>query len=40
MQATDVNARRKVEMSCFFEELEGRFPDVAVRSLTEVFHLA
>ncbi|MFF1257338.1 L-rhamnose mutarotase [Streptomyces sp. NPDC058321] len=40
MDATDVNARWQAEMGDFFEELDGRAPDAAMRPLTEVFHLA
>ncbi|MFD5063350.1 L-rhamnose mutarotase [Streptomyces sp. NBC_01762] len=40
MDATDANARWQAEMADFFEELEGRSPDAAMRPLTEVFHLA
>ncbi|MFF9340427.1 MULTISPECIES: L-rhamnose mutarotase [unclassified Streptomyces] len=40
MDATGVNARWQAEMAGFFEELDGRAPDAAMRPLTEVFHLA
>ncbi|MFF9472248.1 L-rhamnose mutarotase [Streptomyces roseolus] len=40
MEATEVNARWQAEMGGFFEELDGRRPDEAMRPLTEVFHLA
>lgn len=40
MAATDVNARWQAEMADYFEELDGRGPDEAMRPLTEVFHLA
>ncbi|KOG08260.1 MULTISPECIES: L-rhamnose mutarotase [Streptomyces] len=40
MDAADVNARWQAEMADFFEELDGRAPDAAMRPLTEVFHLA
>ncbi|MET9375837.1 L-rhamnose mutarotase [Streptomyces sp. NPDC003035] len=40
MEATEVNARWQAEMAHFFEELDGRAPDAAMRPLTEVFHLA
>ncbi|MFF8381823.1 L-rhamnose mutarotase [Streptomyces sp. NPDC015661] len=40
MEATDVNARWQAEMAEYFEELDGRAPDAAMRPLTEVFHLA
>lgn len=40
MDATGVNARWQKEMAGFFEELDGRAPDEAMRPLTEVFHLA
>ncbi|MGW3827208.1 L-rhamnose mutarotase [Streptomyces sp. NPDC005071] len=40
MEATEVNARWQAEMAEFFEELDGRAPDGAMRPLTEVFHLA
>ncbi|GGQ91478.1 L-rhamnose mutarotase [Streptomyces flaveolus] len=40
MDATEVNARWQAEMAEFFEELDGRAPDAAMRPLTEVFHLA
>lgn len=39
MAATEVNARWQEEMAGFFEELDGRAPDDAMRPLTEVFHL-
>ncbi|MER7520361.1 L-rhamnose mutarotase [Streptomyces sp. NPDC126499] len=39
MEATEVNARWQAEMAGFFEELDGRAPDAAMRPLTEVFHL-
>ncbi|MFF5970305.1 L-rhamnose mutarotase [Streptomyces sp. NPDC012769] len=39
MEATEVNARWQAEMAPFFEELDGRAPDAAMRPLTEVFHL-
>ncbi|GAA1362458.1 L-rhamnose mutarotase [Streptomyces beijiangensis] len=40
MDATEVNARWQAEMAEFFESLDGRAPDEAMRPLTEVFHLA
>ncbi|WP_282692616.1 L-rhamnose mutarotase [Streptomyces sp. CC208A] len=40
MEAADVNARWQAETAGFFEELDGRRPDEAMRPLTEVFHLA
>ncbi|MFE5795729.1 L-rhamnose mutarotase [Streptomyces sp. NPDC056503] len=40
MEATEVNARWQAGMSGFFEELDGRRPDEAMRPLAEVFHLA
>ncbi|MEU9852487.1 L-rhamnose mutarotase [Streptomyces sp. NPDC047974] len=40
MEASEVNARWQAEMGGFFEELDGRRPDEAMRPLTEVFHLA
>jgi L-rhamnose mutarotase len=40
MDATEVNARWQAEMADFFEDLDGRAPDAAMRPLTEVFHLA
>ncbi|QES09662.1 L-rhamnose mutarotase [Streptomyces venezuelae] len=40
MEATEVNARWQAEMAEFFEELDGRARDVAMRPLTEVFPLA
>ncbi|NGO74568.1 L-rhamnose mutarotase [Streptomyces sp. YC504] len=40
MDATDVNSRWQAEMADFFEELDGRSPDGAMRPLTEIFHLA
>ncbi|MFH8570347.1 L-rhamnose mutarotase [Streptomyces sp. NPDC017993] len=40
MAATEVNARWQADMADFFEELDGRGPDEAMRPLTEVFHLA
>ncbi|MDG9723009.1 MULTISPECIES: L-rhamnose mutarotase [unclassified Streptomyces] len=40
MDATEVNARWQAEMAGFFEELDGRAPDAAMRPLAEVFHLA
>ncbi|MCX3060956.1 L-rhamnose mutarotase [Streptomyces beihaiensis] len=39
MDATDVNARWQSDMAGFFEELDGRTPDEAMRPLAEVFHL-
>ncbi|MEV3988009.1 L-rhamnose mutarotase [Streptomyces sp. NPDC049837] len=39
MAATDVNARWQATMAGFFEDLDGRGPDEAMRPLTEVFHL-
>ncbi len=39
MAATGVNARWQAEMAGFFEEIDGRAPDAAMRPLTEVFHL-
>ncbi|MEU6678831.1 L-rhamnose mutarotase [Streptomyces sp. NPDC046853] len=40
MARTDVNARWQADMAGFFEDLDGRGPDEAMRPLTEVFHLA
>lgn len=40
MDATDVNSRWQTQMADFFEELDGRAPDAAMRPLAEVFHLA
>ncbi|MFE7581590.1 L-rhamnose mutarotase [Streptomyces gardneri] len=40
MEAAEVNARWQAEMADYFEELDGRAPDAAMRPLTEVFHLA
>ncbi|WP_030694247.1 L-rhamnose mutarotase [Streptomyces globisporus] len=40
MEAAEVNARWQAGMAEFFEELDGRAPDAAMRPLTEVFHLA
>ncbi|MFD5324961.1 L-rhamnose mutarotase [Streptomyces sp. NPDC127092] len=39
MEATEVNARWQAGMAEFFEDLDGRAPDAAMRPLTEVFHL-
>ncbi|NGO73272.1 L-rhamnose mutarotase [Streptomyces boncukensis] len=39
MAATGVNARWQAEMAGFFEDLDGRGPDEAMRPLAEVFHL-
>ncbi|MFF6772332.1 L-rhamnose mutarotase [Streptomyces sp. NPDC012637] len=39
MESTEVNARWQAEMAEFFEELDGRAPDAAMRPLAEVFHL-
>jgi L-rhamnose mutarotase len=43
MDRTDVNARWQAEMAPFFEDLDGRRPDLAkgqgLLTLTEVFHL-
>jgi L-rhamnose mutarotase len=39
MAATDVNARWQSEMAPFFDSLDGRRPDEAFLTLTEVFHL-
>ena len=40
MQEEDVNRRWQAEMADFFELEPGLAPDVAMRPLTEVFHLA
>lgn len=40
MAATDVNERWQAQMAGFFEDLDGRGPDEAMKPLTEVFHLA
>ncbi|MET9725081.1 L-rhamnose mutarotase [Streptomyces zaomyceticus] len=40
MAATDVNACWQAEMAGFIEELDGQAPEAAMRSLTEIFHLA
>ena len=39
MAQTDVNQRWQAEMAEFFESLDGRRPDEAFLTLTEVFHL-
>lgn len=39
MATTEVNARWQREMVAFFEDLDGRAPDAAMRPLPEVFHL-
>lgn len=39
MATTDVNARWQREMAVFFEDLDGRAPDAAMRPLPEAFHL-
>jgi len=39
MAQTDVNERWQAEMAEFFESLDGRRPDEAFLTLTEVFHL-
>jgi L-rhamnose mutarotase len=40
MDATELNARWQAEMAEFFENLDDRTPDAAMRPLTEVFHLS
>lgn len=40
MAQTDVNARWQAEMAPFFEGLDERGPDEAMRPLREIFHLA
>jgi L-rhamnose mutarotase len=39
MATTEVNARWQREMAAFFEDLDGRAPDAAMRPLPEAFHL-
>ena len=39
MATTEVNARWQREMAAFFEDLDGRPPDAAMRPLPEAFHL-
>ena len=39
MANTDVNARWQREMATFFDDLDGRAPDAAMRPLPEAFHL-
>lgn len=40
MAATGVNNRWQAEMAGFFEDLDGRGPNEAMKPLSEVFHLA
>ena len=40
MASTEINAKWQEEMAPFFESLDGRRPDEAFLTLTEVFHLA
>lgn len=40
MAATEVNTRWQTEMAPFFESPDGARPDEALKTLTEVFHLA
>ena len=40
MQDSEVNARWQAEMAPFFELEDGASPDLAMRPLQEIFHLA